>query len=174
MAQNSNIEWKTIPGYPLYQVSNDGRVQSCAKRIGKGRGLGSHIVPGNSWKEKIISNDAKGYPVTTLGRGNKRLVHHLVLLAFVGPRPENQECRHLDGNPQNNRLDNLQWGTSLENHADQKQHGTRVKGERHYKSKVSDSQRAEIKARYQGGELQKNLGREFGLTQATVSYLVNH
>ena len=31
-------------------------------------------------------------------------IHHLVLLTFVGPRPEGMEVRHLDGDPLNNTL----------------------------------------------------------------------
>ena len=34
-------------------------------------------------------------------------------------------CRHLDGNPHNNRLDNIVWGTVVENEADKVRHGTR-------------------------------------------------
>jgi hypothetical protein len=33
-------------------------------------------------------------------------------------------CRHLDGNPINNRLENLRWGTHKENKADAIKHGT--------------------------------------------------
>ncbi len=53
-----------------------------------------------------------------------RYVHQLVLEAFVGPCPSGLECRHLDGNPDNNQLENLRWGTRLENMADKKLHGT--------------------------------------------------
>ena len=45
-------------------------------------------------------------------------VHRLVLEAFVGPCPAGLECRHLDTDPLNNRLENLVWGTREENHAD--------------------------------------------------------
>jgi hypothetical protein len=61
-----------------------------------------------------------------------RLVHQLVLETFVGPCPENQETRHLDGIPANNRLENLCWGTSQENNGlDKRRHGTLALGERH-------------------------------------------
>ena len=54
-----------------------------------------------------------GYPVV---HGIK--LHRLVLEAFVGPRPRGQMCCHADDNPDNNRLDNLRWGTSRENQQD--------------------------------------------------------
>ena len=49
-------------------------------------------------------------------------VHRLVLEAFVGPMPEAMETRHLDGNPANNCLDNLRYGTRAENEADKRLH----------------------------------------------------
>lgn len=49
-------------------------------------------------------------------------VHRLVLEAFVGPRPDGMECRHLDGDPANNRLANLAWGSPVENASDRKRH----------------------------------------------------
>ena len=43
------------------------------------------------------------------------LVHHAVLLAWVGPRPEGCQCDHLNGNNVDNRCCNLQWVTQSEN-----------------------------------------------------------
>ena len=77
-------------------------------------------------KEKKLSVNDAGYLVTSVGgRGVPlRRVHHLVLETYVGFRADGQECRHLDGVPTNNRLDNLKWGTREEQIADQKAHGT--------------------------------------------------
>jgi hypothetical protein len=44
--------------------------------------------------------------------------------AFVGLRPKGLETRHLDGDPSNNQLSNLAYGTSSENHLDMVRHGT--------------------------------------------------
>jgi hypothetical protein len=172
--ENSKIEWAAVPGHPLYRVSKDGQIQCCAKRVGLDKGRGTKIVAGQQWYSKKPSLDERGYLVTTLGRKSKSGLHRLVLLAFVGPPPPGMECRHLDGNPLNNCLENLEWGTPLENHADQVRHGTRVRGERHPQAKISDAARAAIKQRYAAGALQKDLGKEFGLTQSTISYLINH
>lgn len=111
--------WLPVPGFEdQYQVSDLGRVRSlrwATPRV---------LRPGPS---------NYGHLSVVLGRGNTRMVHALVLLAFVGARPSGAECRHLDGNPANNRLDNLRWGTRTENILDAVRHGTwnsekRIKG----------------------------------------------
>jgi hypothetical protein len=45
----------------------------------------------------------------------RRKVYHLVLEAFVGPRPPGTEAMHLDGDRASNALSNLRWGTHSEN-----------------------------------------------------------
>jgi hypothetical protein len=47
------------------------------------------------------------------------------MLAFVGPRPPGLEIRHLDGDPGNNALNNLRYGTRSENLVDKSYHGQR-------------------------------------------------
>lgn len=51
------------------------------------------------------------------------LIHHLVAEAFIGPRPEGLEVRHLNGIPDDNRVANLTYGTRSENVGDSVSHG---------------------------------------------------
>jgi hypothetical protein len=57
-------------------------------------------------------------------KGKGRRIHRLVLQAFVGPCPAGQECCHGDGDPSNNVLSNLRWGTRSDNRRDSVGHGT--------------------------------------------------
>jgi hypothetical protein len=98
---NDYPEWREVPNFPAYQVSSYGDVKS------KRRGL--LLKP---WSH------SSGHLYVALGRGHKKQVHHIVLSAFGAPRPSGQECRHLDGNPKNNRIENLAWGTRRENVGD--------------------------------------------------------
>jgi hypothetical protein len=98
--------WKAVPGHEgRYEVSDLGRVRSLLHR----RVLSMAVL-------------ASGHISVKLARQTV-YVHHLVLLAFVACKPvigERVECRHLDGNPANNLVSNLRWGTVKENRADRR------------------------------------------------------
>lgn len=115
-----NEEWRPVPGWEgLYEVSDQGHVRSLdhhgRRQFHKGRRLKSRLV------------GQGGYPAVGLhrdGHVERWYVHHLVLAAFVGPRPNKYHTRHLNGNSQDNRLINLRYGTAVENAADKLLHGT--------------------------------------------------
>ena len=97
-------------------------------------------------------------------------VHVVVLLTFVGPRPEGcPHTRHLNGIPHDNRLENLAYGTAKENTADQIRHGTEVRGSRVGSSKLTEEQVREIKRLLAVGEKQDPLALRFGVSQAQIS-----
>jgi hypothetical protein len=57
-------------------------------------------------------------------------VHVLVALAYHGPPPfPDALVRHLDGNPRNNRPENLAWGTRRENYDDLLRHRAEASAE---------------------------------------------
>ena len=63
-----------------------------------------------------------------------------MLMAFVGPRPStNHVTRHLNGDYQDNRLDNLAWGTPKENSSDKLQHGTHDRGTRNSRAHLTNA-----------------------------------
>jgi HNH endonuclease len=117
--------WFTHPEHPWHEVSSHGNVRVAVKSSKFGMEPGSHLT--GSWS-------AKGYHQVRIKHidGGSKLcwVHRLVLEAFVGYAPDGYVTRHRDGDPRNNRLDNLCWGTQVENQADRKLHGTDNSGER--------------------------------------------
>jgi hypothetical protein len=174
MGETSKIEWRDIPSCVGFRASSDGTIYTAWKRVGREHGRGTKMVLSDSWRPLKNHIDANGYLFTILGRGKRAPTHRLVLLAFSGPCPEGQEGRHLDGNPANCALDNLKWGTPVENHADQYRLGTRVCGERHPQAKLSASQVGQIRTMYATGKYkQYEIAEVFGVTQSVVSMIVN-
>lgn len=92
-------EWRKVEGYDHnYEVSSHGRF----KKNGK----------------LVTPHENNGYLRVALvqnGRGKSVAVHRLVLLAFVGPCPEGMIGLHNDDVRENNRIDNLRWGTYQDN-----------------------------------------------------------
>lgn len=116
-------EWRDVPGWSgYYQVSNHGRVRSLDRTIITKAGK-RHRLKGKAFRP---ARNEYGYPRLSLkkhGAEVKRYVHHLVLEAFVGPCPPGMEACHWNDIPDDNRLENLRWGTSAENKADMARNG---------------------------------------------------
>lgn len=132
----TGINYRKISGWDRYFITDDGRLLSRSSRYG-----GRAVLPDGMVRVVKGYYLPKGYHSTTLVFGKRRrnvLMHRLVLEAFVGPCPDGMECRHIDGNPANNRLDNLAWGTPQENAADKEIRKTAIHGGRHKLAKLSD------------------------------------
>lgn len=108
---------KTIPGY---HVSSYGRVFSDwvpGKRPATRSTVLRPLSPGRLKSGHLVILPGK--------RSTVKLVHRLVLEAFVGKCPDGFEARHLDDDPENNFLSNLAWGTRSENMKDAYANGHR-------------------------------------------------
>jgi hypothetical protein len=110
-------EWRKIPGLPdRYEVSNFGGLRSWVGAGGK-----RHERPRK--KQIYRAGPSRGIAMFYVGKttAGKKIhkalsVGRCVLLAFVGPPPDNKPfCLHRDDNRLNNRIGNLRWGTQLEN-----------------------------------------------------------
>lgn len=111
--------WKPLPGWEdLYEISSHGRIKSLRRN-------------GQIMKTGTGGPKAR-YPIAALTRTVYPTIHRLVLETFVGPCPEGMEACHNNGNPADNRVENLRWDTHIANMADQRVHGTRVPGRAPY------------------------------------------
>ena len=111
-------EWKYIDGYDKkYQISNTGRVRSLYRVVVSGNCGMYHSIE-NSVRELKPHIDKLGYKHFTLmqmGKIKVVLAHRLVAEAFI-PNPENKpNVNHIDFNPSNNNVENLEWVTQKEN-----------------------------------------------------------
>ncbi len=157
----AQIEYRQIA--PGYRIGNDGSAWSQLR--------GKHPDSSMPWKRLKGVLDRRGYQNIFIHRKRRR-IHTLVLEAFVGLRPLSMECRHADGNPANNRLDNLSWGTHQENMDDLGAHGRRPCGERSGAAKFTANQIREIRRRRQLGESTYSLAVAFDSDRGNISRIV--
>lgn len=170
--------WKPIPGYKrYYKISNHGRVKSIPRKV-------KVITPGKkSWHRKfpgvIIKGRANhcghvGVILFKNGHGRYRFIHSLVLIAFVGPKPKGTQCCHWDGNPSNNTISNLRWGTPKDNSLDKQRHNTMIKGEKHSQAKLTERDILEIRRLYSEEKTSKSqLATRYKVSWQAIYLIVN-
>ena len=152
--------WKDIPGYEgRYQASTMGSVRSLDRvqktKKGHRHYKGKVLRPGGFCKSGHVS--------VVLGHGKSGSpVHQLVALTFLGPCPKGKEVLHGDGNPKNNKLDNLRYGTRSENIIDVSKQGGVWR-------KLSLADVIEIKHRLALGEPCKVIAKDFSVTLGAIS-----
>ena len=127
-----DVEYRDVRGFPGYRVGDDGSVWS--RHV---RGAGS-ARKADVW-HRLKETKARRYLCVNLVKDTKKhktLIHRIVLFAFVGPPEIDLQCRHLNGNGNDNRLSNLAWGTPKENCEDKDSHRTLLVGEGHPRAKL--------------------------------------
>jgi len=122
--------WLPAPGWEsFYEVSSEGRVRSLPRDF--------ILESGSRYRRqgKIISQSTKRgnhrykrVHLTANGVDRNVIVHRLVLAAFDREPLAHEQACHIDGDPTNNRYDNLRWGTAKDNYNDRVRHGTAASG----------------------------------------------
>jgi HNH endonuclease len=156
--------FRPIDGFPGYRVSRAGEVQS-----GWGRGCRGRMT--DSWSPLKPIRCHWGHLAVNLhrdGRKFRRSIHRLVLEAFVGPRPPGLVCCHWDGDPANNRLENLRWDTHQSNMDDMLRHGTRGRGETASKARLKEVEVREIRRLVAEGVSPDDLAARFGVGSPNI------
>lgn len=119
-----SIEWRPIPGFLGYEASNAGEVRGVDRYVR--RGSGQSFVPGRTLRQFFNKGRVDVF-IQVAGKQRRLGVGRAVLLAFIGPCPDDMECCHNDGDPTNNSAANLRWDTHSENVIDCLRHGTHPK-----------------------------------------------
>lgn len=168
--------WKQIPeliqrGIVGYEVSSIGRLRSYWNSQSQLL-LESHLMKLSYYKT--------GYPYVCIRQHNYK-IHRFVLNAFSGPCPPGLICRHLDGDPTNNRVDNLCWGTHKENSADRTRHGRNNSrenlpieqhGTNNPRARFTEEQILEIRDLYRSGISQQKIADQRNVAQTTISAII--
>lgn len=122
----SGPELRPIPDAPGYLASSDGKILSTWRRTREGRKV-SFALDGepkelSAYDRKSVKGEPTPYRSVMIkwanGKRKPAYVHHLVALAFLGPRPDGAEVLHGAQGSSCNAADNLRYGTPDENGAE--------------------------------------------------------
>jgi hypothetical protein len=155
-----SVEFRAITDFPSYCVDSLGNVWS---------------IHSGKWKKLKPSVGGSGYLQVYLCEKHKphfRMVHTLVCAAFHGPRPEGLEVRHLNDVKDDNRSENLAWGTPKENKGDARVSGRLTTGERSGNTRLTTEDVRRIRQFAAAGEKQQSIADRFGITHSSVSAIV--
>lgn len=170
--------WKDVVGHEgEYQVSNMGRIKSIARNIRRRDGKNFPV------RERILvgSHDSKGYVQVELrkdGERNIRVIHRIVADAFIPKQEGKTQINHIDGDKDNNRVDNLEWVTCQENigHAWENGLNHPLRGENHGNHKLTDENVRFIRKNYdpqKPGCSAKAIAKRFDVSPYAILRVVN-
>lgn len=146
------IIWKIIEEAPNYEVSNTGMVRNK-----------------NTLHIKSLRYTKDGYlRVTLYPTGHSYTIHQLVMRTFY-PELRNQCINHIDGNKENNNIENLEWCTVKHNNIHRsKMHPNSSKGERNSQAILNNEQAMKIKYGIFDGLNNREIGDLFGVSSEVV------
>lgn len=162
--QLKNEVWKDIPNLAgRYQVSNLGRIKGLIKcrRFKHPRILKPNL-------------GGKGYNYVMISHNPKRIIstaiHRLVMLAFIGERPERYCVNHKNGIKTDNRLENLEYVTQAKNvqHAFETGLIQARKGEKCPNAKLNESDVKIIREELLKNISYQNIARRFSVSPTAI------
>ena len=157
---NDKEIWKDVVGYEgLYEISNIGNVRNFRGKL----------------KVKRCNDATLGRERVDLSKNNipeEWLVHRLVGIAFI-PNPDNKpEINHIDGNPANNNVGNLEWATHKENMEHASRTGLVSRGEDHT-TKLKNKDVFVIRELAKEGIPQIEIAKFFNMSPMGISSIIN-
>lgn len=167
----NTITWKPVTKEPFskyYEVSNTGLVRRLPGIIADGR-----RVRGG----ELAKVNVKGYHLVLLQCEGKKWmarVHHLVALSFIGNPPGEISVTEWTINHKNfqkldNNVENLEWMTAKDNHQDCVDKGRKSRGEKHYKSILTEDIVRQMRKLRSEGMKVKSIAESFGFKEHVAS-----
>jgi HNH endonuclease/NUMOD4 motif len=149
--------WKLIPGYELYEASEDGRIRRKQNQ-----------------RELSPSPSGSGYLCVCLSQKAKRqrpMVHQLIMKAFCCECPEGLEIDHIDGDKLNNHIDNLRFCSHSQNLRSARRAGNI--NDHKNKGRVTETMVKDLREKSLSGISHYNLSQEFDLSMMTIHNILN-
>jgi len=147
-------EIRPVPGYPGYTISTLGEV--FGKRADTRGGLS--FDAGEQGHLRVTMH-REGSPRS----GERELVHRLMLTTFVRPAHKGEQACHRTGDPADNRLSNLYWGSQSHNWRDRISHGNGRSW-----SKLTESDVATIRDRSAAGESAYRIAHDYPVSDTQI------
>ena len=149
--------FKLIPGYQPYEVSDLGRLRRNGKIL-------STPIAKCGYKRKYLKDIRKNL-----------WIHRAIAICFV-PNPHlHPVVNHLDGNKLNNAINNLEWCTYSRNmqHAVDSHLKSIVQGSQCGRSKLTETDVSIVLDSLKAGYTQSSIASYFGVNQSTISLIKN-
>ena len=158
--------FKDINGYEgYYQISNYGRVKTLHNRY-------KNCI----FRKPFVRKD--GYVVIILILNKKQTtfyLHKLVAGHFIEQNFDvlRSEVNHIDGNKQNNNVNNLEWCTSSYNSLHSCKTGLSPSGSNRPSSKLTESMVYKIPEMIKNGFTIKSIAKEFNVSTTSIHHILN-
>jgi len=166
------MKTKPIPNFPAYRIREDSILETNWRTGAFYPGM--KII--DKWKPLPKRYNKDGYiPVCLRGDGRQRRthIHRLMAESFIGGPPYKGACvRHLNGNPKDNSISNLSWGTYKDNENDKILHGTW--NTRNGGAKITPEQVIEIRNKIKLGMSHDELAKEYSVSRPTINRIANN
>lgn len=169
--------WKSLNNIvecgEFYEISNLGNLRSVdRKTIGK-NGVIKHF----KGKDKATKKNNRGYIMANIyldGEEKTVLIHRLVALAFIENPHNFPEVKHLDGNKNNNCVNNLEWVSSKENQNHARVNGlSNQHGQNSVNSKLKDYEAIQIREMWDTGKYKKvELSKLFNVSTSVIDRII--
>jgi len=145
--------WINVDGYDRYLISNFIRIKSLPEPLRKYEALLSPIKNSTGYYMICLYKNGVSHPTG---------LHRIIAQAFI-PNPENKPCvNHINNNPSDNRIENLEWCTYKEN----TQHAVKQGRMYGHTAKLSKKQVLEI---FNSTMQQRPLAKLYNVNQGTVA-----
>jgi hypothetical protein len=157
------MKWAVPPSAPTLIVSDTGRVV----RMASSRKIADRwqTFPEKELAQRRIGAGYLAVGVKEGGRKRTLYVHRLVADAFLGRPGDGNEVNHIDGNKQNNAVENLEWTT----HSANLQHAYRAR--LHKGSSLEPADVRHIRRRLADGAKADQLAALYGVTKSAISHI---
>lgn len=150
------MKWRKLKEFDNFEISSDGRLRKNGRLVKLGKTMDGY----------------QQYAFRINGKAKYKRIHALVLETFIGPRPPKHDCCHINGIPNDNRIENLRWCTRKENVQDSIKHGTKAACQRHGSAKLTNDQVKKIRQEYADGMTGYALAKKYNLARSAMHNIV--